>query len=271
MTRPQLDQCGLIAVLHQKVETPRPPDAAYLQRIMAAYTSAQQALWADDDATFVESLNSLIGIINNDVEDAERRDTATFLAIGLLEAGMSQELETSNIAIEQLSERTPDQLKQLVEFAKDEVRREKRKKRRDVEPVTRERLEASPRELETLPERTKRLVQDQPDDNMRIRGAVQREQDSLVIRLTTTERGSNALRELRPFVEQLVAGLRGQTFASPLSWRPEYVSLDDRRLQLGVSWDAFPYPNVGRNLPGFTAWIANDGRAEIIVRFPPRT
>jgi hypothetical protein len=35
---------------------------------------------------------------------------------------------------------------------------------------------------------------------------------------------------------------------------------------IGESWVQFPYPNPRNKKPGITAWIAEDGKAEIIVR-----
>lgn len=39
-----------------------------------------------------------------------------------------------------------------------------------------------------------------------------------------------------------------------------------KRFPIGESWDLFPYPNSRSGFPGITAWLTNDGKAEIIVR-----
>lgn len=109
---------------------------------------------------------------------------------------------------------------------------------------------------------------------------------------------------LRRLVEQLIDRIRWQTYQRlrerfpKRSW-PDYVNLSlvwrseeavltqlttgsvisgqaplelqhpqPKVLQVGHSWDKFPYPSSYYGLPGITTWVARDGRAEIIVRFP---
>jgi hypothetical protein len=71
------------------------------------------------------------------------------------------------------------------------------------------------------------------------------------------------------YAERLIQQLRGPNNTMSVQWREEYAELNTRRLVLGSSWDAYPQPDRIHNTPGITAWISNEGRGEIIVRFPP--
>lgn len=122
------------------------------------------------------------------------------------------------------------------------------------------------------------------------------------------EDGALVYEAFRQVVERLIETIRRETYqrfrerfkgrsgpdyvASTVSWRPEEATLilqpgptsasnsffstpqqqaTTSTIQLGHSWDQYPYPNGYYGLPGITAWVARDGRAEIIVRFPEST
>lgn len=98
-----------------------------------------------------------------------------------------------------------------------------------------------------------------------IYGSVQHADHAIiVVRLTSAKMNYDALKY---YVVGLITQLHSPA-TRPVRWQKEYFQDNDReKFFVGESWDEFPYPNSTNDLfPGITAWIARDGRAEIIVR-----
>jgi len=98
-----------------------------------------------------------------------------------------------------------------------------------------------------------------------IYGSVQYEDRTItIIRLTSTKMDYAALKH---YVVGLITQIR-PPYARAVSWQKEYFQENDREKNfIGESWDEFPYPHPTDDaFPGITAWLARDGRAEIIVR-----
>ncbi len=98
-----------------------------------------------------------------------------------------------------------------------------------------------------------------------IYGSVQYEDRAIiVIRLTSAKMDYAALKY---YVVGLITQIR-DPYATAITWQKEYFQENNReQFLVGESWDEFPYPHPSVDaLRGFTAWLARDGRAEIIVR-----
>jgi hypothetical protein len=110
-----------------------------------------------------------------------------------------------------------------------------------------------------------KLLMGSPMLNDYVYGAARREDDlTIIIRLVSLTRNYVAL---KTYVEGLIASLRFPN-APPPDWEMEYLKEENQKpFVVGESWDEYPYPNPNSSrLPGITAWLSVDGRAQIIVR-----
>lgn len=86
---------------------------------------------------------------------------------------------------------------------------------------------------------------------------------TLVLHLASVKKQPLALKR---YMEALILRWRGNE-SRKFKWREEYFRKPAQKpYPIGKSWDLFPYPNSARGFPGITAWLTNDGKAEIIVR-----
>lgn len=284
---------NIIAVLHRKDEKPDPTLDMQIRRFIRRYQNAQRALWAEHDADLAETTSDLLGQLRERGLSSDLRTTFGLIAVSLLEAGITQELEMSRFGLENLQNLAvgSDILEIILNQLQTEIWREKRRSKKEIRQISPGQFIDEVSRGKSLPDdlalSTKYLVQDKdvippslsdrdqedfPDPttfdtpSLQISSVKESFDNAELIRLTANQSTAQAFVALRQRAENIIQRLRDrETF---IKWHDEYVQLNNTRIDLGISWDAFPYPHQSLQRPGITAWVARDGRAEIIVRYP---
>lgn len=119
-------------------------------------------------------------------------------------------------------------------------------------------------------ETTRMVFTEMIQGGLSVHGSATESDSTLLLRMVVDMSAPDAYIQLRTRVQILINTLRQQRPDLELPWLKEYVQLGERSLDLGYSWDEYPYPNPKRSpngyLPGVTAWVGIDGRAEVVVR-----
>lgn len=258
---------NVIAVLYREGISPGTKFDGSLSQFVAHYRNAERAKWSRNDSVFVREFNQLVESSNFSAWHVDQ-ETVASLATGLLEAGILEGIDIREAHGELLTEIVPQDSKASIDHLLSTARstQETRETRRP-ETMTQEIFESTLLENQWTQGTSKLQVNNLRSNRESIYGSTERDErsDTTVTRLSTGQANENAFNALRGYVEKLISSLRENR---PVNWQDEYVESIDKRIELGVSWDEFPYPNPSRDLdlPGITAWVSRDGRAEIIVR-----
>lgn len=260
-------QSNVIAVLYREGISPGTKFDNSLSQFVSRYRNAERAKWSRNDAVFAREFNQLTASSNISTWQVDQ-ETVALLATGLIEAGILEGIDIRETYGELLTELVPEDSKASIDRLLSTARSvQETWETRRSETVNQEKFESTLLENQWIQGTGKLLVNNLRSNRESIYGSAERDErsDATVTRLSTGQANENAFNALRDYAGKLISSLRGNR---SVNWQDEYVESIGKRIELGVSWDEFPYPNPSRDLdlPGITAWVSRDGRAEIIVR-----
>ncbi len=287
---------NLITVLHRETLSPQRSLDNELRIFLQTYQNVQRALWAEHDREFTERANLLINFIpRSDLPDSMKRSLPVMI-VPTLEVGANYNLDLTDLNFEslwallddiplprefELSEfRLSDLLQTIfMEKSRQDIAQERKMSFNQYEFISMADFDVVVRELHTSePERAPKILTS-PDTPRLGRDAQNFDDDSPGIsrvaeyypfenatrlRLFVDRISAKSYNALKREAERLISNFRRNS--QLINWQLEYFEYQGKKWKLGESWDKFPHPHISNELPGITAWIARDGRAEIIVR-----
>ena len=289
-------QANVVCVLHQKDLGVGSTLNQGLVSFLTNYSSAQRALWSGNNSSFAETFNAAVEQLSNpDIRDV--LPSVAFMLITLIETAMLEDFTQLDLNTQLLAALVPEQLRDILEDVVTELSVvnqlfEKQSRERSI-PNSKDSINRRQPQFNGLDSASSGLGSEKwyindltlneiinfvlleeiiPPERAVISedgvfGSIQStESSSAIIRLASTNYWT-----LERFVNGLIARLRNGS--EPDNWQSEYfeiISDDEKesgeRFFVGKSWDQYPYPSTKYKRPGITAWIAEDGRAEIYVR-----
>jgi hypothetical protein len=252
---------NIISVLHQERVASRTLNKG-LMGFIRRYRSVQRALWSEDDDGFVSELNRLIEYLSTREPSSGVWGTTTLLTSTLFEAGVALALDVREAQMEYLREFSPPPIRDRIDWDLNRFQRWEGQERPELTRLSVERFFSRVGSGEIASQ--EKLLLDMPEHPHGIRGAAERYNANTIVRLTVNRPSAEAFETLKIRIENLI---EQSSRRRDIDWHKEYVEQGGTRLDFGISWDKYPYPHPKRaNLPGFTAWVAYDGRAELIIR-----
>lgn len=263
-------QTNIIAALYRESVPPGTRFDNSLREFVANYRNVQRAKWSRNDTIFTREFNHLLDDSTLSTWKVDR-ETVASLAGGLFEAGILEGIDTREVnadvlfhMIPQVSQGAFNRLLSTAQSAQETW------EARHSETLTQEQFESTLTENRWTQGTGKFLINQMTSSQQSIYGSAERDERSntTVTRLSVRHLNEATFDALEQYIGKLIRPLRdGRGF----EWQDEYYELGGKRISLGASWDEFPYPNPSpsRPLPGITAWVSRDGRAEIIVRRRP--
>lgn len=295
-------QTNVISALYWKEVAKNSAIDQTLVAFLNNYRAAQRAVWSENEDLFALSLNNLANQISSRNLRGEMTSSAVFMLITLLEIAKSEGFRGFDIDTQAIGELASEELRVILDEVYRELVAESQRDGRQNDLVPIPYLRDPPYwrqwrfEQDRVAERfrgenegaTNPLITQTADFLLKevevsvraaisgsdVYGSAQNEKHSAVVRLASTNQAA-----LEKYVEELITHLRYGIEDPPVVWLDEffqeegYEKVEDsgevirqKRFTVGKSWDKFPYPYQKLGLPGITAWIAEDGRAEIFVR-----
>ncbi len=256
---------GAVAVLHQDKVNLSTTRWGQIGQFLRKYQDAQKALWTENDDVYDDQVAELFEMIRSPQLEGEERATAAYLTLALLDVANKEGMAVESLPIEVVTHSLPDNLRErAVKTIQAGHQERDSPKKRVSRTQDDDAALARIRNLGDLDEKV--LINRGSLEAAGIRGTVQYVDDATLIRLMGTGNLGSDFENLKNYVESIIAGVRRSR--SPIEWRREYAEFQGRHIDFGLSWDKYPYPNLSptSKLPGITAWISNDGRAEVIIR-----
>lgn len=293
-------QTNVISVLYQKVVASNSAIDQALVSFLKDYRTAQQAVWSENNTLFATTLNNMVEQLTSHHLQEAVIPSSIFMLITLLEVAISEgitgfDIDTHSIeALASEEQRTiwNEVYRELLDIRQrggrqsrpatlpypqgstdwqdwrtqqdlmqDFIPEEQRRERwYATDPVVTQTVDTIFRET-NAPFRATIVGND-------VYGSLQNEEHVAIIRLVSTNRAT-----LEKYVNGLIAQLRKGREVPKDDWHEEFLQEGDYDKEamgssflVGKSWDKFPYPHPSIDLPGITAWLAEDGRAEIFIR-----
>lgn len=272
------DKSSLLAVIHYESIDSNNSTAEILQNFIDSYRSSEKSLWAGDNELFSVQIKELVNRISGQNLQVSLI-TIKFILLALIEEGISKGIKPSEIEyeIDKLVESFSGEL--LLTYAnqlKDKISKQQSEK--NIQNIAAD--DINQQEIFNQDYRnTKRLITHNTSlgsTNLSIRVIIELFNEAAIIRLYLILQEHQLLgseiENLKKYVEFLINLIRNSSSKLYLHWREESFSIsqensdETRKFVIGFSWDQYPYPNPANGLPGFTAWVSYDGRAEIVVR-----
>ncbi len=295
-------QTNVISALYWEEIAKNSPINQALLAFLKNYRAAQRAVWSENEDLFALSLNNLANQITNRSIRGEAIPSSVFMLITLLEIAKSEGFRGFDIDTLAIGELVPEELRVILDEVYRELVAESQRDGRQSDLVPIPYLQGSLYwqqwrvEQDRVAERfrgengrvTGPLITQTADFLLKeveipvraaisgtdVYGSAQNEKHSAVVRLASTNQAA-----LEKYVSELITQLRDGIEDPPVVWLDEFFQDESyekaegsdptarqKRYIVGKSWDMFPYPYQKLGLPGITAWIAEDGRAEIFVR-----
>lgn len=292
-------QANVISVLYQKTVASNSTIDQALVSFLKDYRTAQQAVWSENDTLFAISLNNLTEQLTSHHLQEEVIPSSIFMLITLLEVAISEGITGFDIDTHSIEALASEELRTILNEVDQELLRIRQRGGRHSRPAIIPYLQGSADWQQWRSQQD--LIQDFISEEQRrerwyatdpvvtqtvdtifretnapsratisgndVYGFVQNENRVAIIRLASTNKAT-----LEKYVNGIIAQLRNG-IGAPDDWHEEFLQEGDydkdtlgNRLLVGKSWDKFPYPHLSMGLPGITAWLAEDGRAEIFIR-----
>jgi hypothetical protein len=229
------------------------------------YRSASRGLWSNNPKLFESAYRSYVWDLPREAEEPLLVELAIALFKSAIEQGFNPEALKPLIreVLEIVSGEMRDHLGDLLEGR--EIRQVFIQEY--PEPISAEDIPETLMEQDVR-SRDLHLIYERMPEERSIHGTIEWHRQGAVLRFALDRLGQDPFDDLKAFVTSVIQSIRANFSDHPLHWREETIQLNERTLDLGVSWDQYPYPHHRSGYPGFTAWVSRDGRAEVVVRFP---